>query len=351
MSLLETYLQDIRAKYPSMLDRDELRLIAFGLVDTAFAHTASPQSILSEDVKQKAKRSVGRLLAIPVITNNGITIGNTRSCTITDYENDSALVNVVFSTLTADITMVPAQYAKNEIAYIQDFARKIIDVKEGMLQVIEDAIFALLDANKTVVFASTLVGVGAKYPLVADTLQVAFADQEFFFNDIRAIQAAGEFRPALHFIDGSVNLMPTVEQFINQGKGNSTNQEFQFADKVFRFSNGVVDGAGVRSTGFFMPNGTIGIMTRVDLDAMNNSKSTNGTEWSTTVLDGMPFEIGVQFKSDCSDESALNTTGQEHLDATLKEFWQFSVDFALLTPFIDDPATEEGSIKKFEFLP
>jgi hypothetical protein len=349
MALLDTYLQNIRAKYPSLLDRDELRMTKFGLVDSAIAHTRSPQSILSADVKQKALTSQGRLMQIPVRKKGVVTITNTRSCTLGAYESNSALIDLTWTTLVAKISMVPAQYEKNEIGYIDDLAAKLLEVKEAMLGAIEDAIYAKLDADKSTFFNSTLVG--TKYPLAGNTLQVAAADWQFFFNDLRAIQAADEFYPTEHYVDGSVNLMPIVEQYMNQGPGNAVNSNFQFGDKTFRFSNGVVDAPAKRATGFMMALGSIGFLTRLDIDSRNNSKSSDGMEWGSIVLDGMPFEIGYKYKSQCSDQSALNGSGMGHLTSTLYEQWEFSVDFALATPYNSDPVNKPNVIKKFELIP
>jgi hypothetical protein len=99
-----------------------------------------------------------------------------------------------------------------------------------------------------------------------------------------------------------------------------------------------------------MPIGTLGLLTRVDVDAQLQNKATDGTEWGTIQIDGIPFEIGYMYKSQCSDQSALNGTGLEHLKATMVEKWQFSVDYALVTPYNSDPATLSSAIKKVEFL-
>jgi len=64
--------------------------------------------------------------------------------------------------------------------------------------------------------------------------------------------------------------------------------------------------------------------------------------------EGFPFPVGVMYKSVCSDQSALNGSGMEHLTATMLESWQFSIDFGLVTPYQSD-AARPSPIKKFEF--
>jgi hypothetical protein len=347
--ILETYLQDIRIKFPNALDKDEWRAKRYGLLNTAIEHNASPFSILTPDLVEKAKISQGRVIDVPVMKKGALSVSNVRSCTIGSFENESEMVNLTWATMVVDISMVRAQYAKNEIAYTADLSRKLILVKEAMLNQIESAIYTKLDTEKSTVFNSTLVGAGNKYDLVGDAIQVPKADQSLFFNDVETIQNADDFYGE-NYITASTNMMSSVNHFINQGGGNDVNLNYQFADKAFRFSNAVTNGAGVVATGFIMPLGTLGLLTRVDVDAMTNSKANDGTEWGTIRIDGIPFDIGYMYKSFCSDQSALNGTGLEHLKATMVEKWQFSVDYALMTPYNSDSASLSSAIKKVEFL-
>jgi hypothetical protein len=347
--LLETYLQDIRIKYPNALDRDEWRIKRYGLLNSALEQNASPFSILTPDLKEQAMTSQGRVIDIPVLKKGSLTVSNVRSCTIGNYENESEMLNVTWSTLVVDISMVKAQYAKNEVSYVTDLSKKLLLVKEAFLGQIEDAINTKLDAEKSAVFNSTLVGTGNKYALVGDAIQVPKAEQNLFYNDVEAIQNADDFYGE-NYVVASTNMMPSVNHYINQGAGNNTNLNYQFADKSFRFSNAVVNGAGVTATGYIMPIGTLGMLTRVDVDAMMNHKATDGTEWGTIAVDGIPFEVGYRYKSECSDQSLLNGAGLSHLKATMVEHWQFSVDFALVTPYNSDAVNNSSAIKKVEFL-
>jgi len=186
--------------------------------------------------------------------------------------------------------------------------------------------------------------------LTANAQQVAAADQPFYFNDVDAIQGADEFWED-KLVLASTNMMPFISNYINQGSGNGENQSFQFAGKKFRFSNAVIDGAGKTATAFVMPLGGIGVLTRVNIDAKMGNSTTDGTQWSTENIDGLPFPVGVMYKSTCSDQSTLNVSGLGHLDATMVEQWQFSIDFATVTAYNSNPVTLASGIKKLEFLP
>jgi len=349
MSLAKTYLQDIRVNYPSNLDRDELRVTQTGLANAVLRMTDSSNSIISPDLKAKAELSQGRNLDVPVMTKGNVTISNVRSCTIGGGQSESDLVRLVWKTVRADIMMVPSQYEKNEIGREFDLAKKIREVVEAFMVEIENDIDTALDTNKSQVYGSTIVS--SKYTPVGNALQVAPGDVAFFYNDLDAINLADDFNDPTVYIVSSHSIMPSVSQYINQGGTNATNTAFQFSGKNFTFSNRVTNGAGKLGTGYFMPDGSIGLLTRVDADARMSATAGDGTEWMEETLPGLPFAVGIQFKSKCDDKSALETAGLSHLQATLVQHWQISFDYAILTPFNSDIATNPSSIRKFEFVP
>jgi hypothetical protein len=346
--LIETYLQDIRVMYPNQFDRDEWRFTQSGLLTAVKEMTDSPLSIVTEDLRQKALLSEGRNLKIPIIKQGALTIKNQRSCDIAPYENETALITVNWTTLVVDISMVKAQYAKNEITYLQDLNKKLLLVKEAFVKAMEAAIYAKLELSKADNYNSSLVGTGRKYPLVGDALQVYPKDQQLFFNDLEVIMQEDDYNYPLLYVLGNTSLQSPVRFWMNQGQANNTNLQFQFAGKLFRFSNRIPAGTGNIASGFFMPDGAIAILTRNAIDSVMKNKAGDGTIWDTTMLDGFPFEVGYMYKSECSDQSELNGTGMEHLTATMVEKWQFSIDFGLVTPYLSN-ANRPGAIKKFEF--
>lgn len=344
----ETYLQDLRVQYPSRLDRDELKVTQTGLLTMVLEMTSSPNSIVSDDLISLARQSVGRQLDVPVMQKGVVTITNVRSCTVNCAQSQSGFVTVTFKTLVADLCMVPSQYEKNEIKYLQDLNRKVTDIVERFLVEIETDLDTALDANKSQVYNSSIIG--DKYALTAGAIQVPVAEQDFFFNDIEPINYADDFYSTTVKMVSSSAMMSVISKYINQGGGNAVNTNFQFSGKDFRFSNRITNTAPARSTGYFMEDGSIGMVTRIDPDALAENTATDGTRWFTDRLPGMPFDVGVKYNSNCSDQSALETTGLEHLTATLIEHWQFSFDFAIIVPYNSDLATRPNSIRKVEFV-
>lgn len=349
MSLAATLLLDIRAGYPSNLDRYERKQTQHGLLTAVLEMTDSSNSIISRDLKAKALVSQGRNLDVPVMQKGTITIKNVRSCVIDCAESTSGLVRINWKTMVADICMVPAQYELNEIGYQEDFAKKIAETVEAFKTNMEIDIETALDASKSQVYASTLVG--TKYALAGNEIQVTPVNRPLFFNDVDTINFSDDFYYDNVKVIGSPTLMGFVREYINQGGGTKENLAWQFAGKDFMFSNRVTNDAGVLATGFFMPDGSVGLLTRVDADARMRATATDGTEWFEDSLPGLPFTVGIQYKSKCTDKSALIATNTAHLTATKVEHWQISFDYAIVTPYNSDLATKAGSIRKFEFLP
>lgn len=348
MSLVKTVLQDLRADYPSNLDRDELRLTTFGLLTAVIAMTSSPSSIISTDLRQKAERSQGRNLDIPVLRKGAVTIKNVRSCTFSGGETESDFVRVIWQTIAFDITMVPSNYENNELGYTEDLAKKMREGVEALQIEIETELDTAMDTNKSQVYNSTIVG--DTYGFVGDAIQVTQPDVDFFFNDFEAINFADDFTNPMIKVVANHRWMSVVTLLQNQKEMNDENTAFQFNGKEFTFSNRIANGAGVKATGYFMPDGSVGFLTRTSVDARMGHRSTDGFEWAVDTLPGLPFPVDVKYKSTCDDKSAMQATGTSHLLSTLVEHWQIAVDFAILTPYNSDLATKPNAIRKFELV-
>lgn len=348
MSIAATYLQNIRVDHPSDLDRDELRVTRTGLVNMAIEMTNSPRGIISPDLRQKVVESEGLEIDIPVRKKGLVTIKNVRSCDVQCSQSETDLVRLVWKTVVADVCMVPVQYNKNQMSYAYDLAQKLSEVAETFLVEIENDLDTALDTNKTQVYGSTLVG--DDYALVAGAIQVQEADIDFFFGDLEIIQDEDDFGTTSIFIVASPRVRKYVKKYSNQGESNDENTAYTFDGLSFGFSKRVTSGTGVKATGYFMSEASLGFLTRVDQTAKGNYTAGDGTEWMEDRIPGVPFNVGIKYNSVCSDQSAIEANGMEHLTATILEQWQISFDYGILTPYNSDPATKPSAIRKFEFV-
>ena len=124
MSLVLTRIQNIRAN--SNLDKYEYRPSRYGALDAFIQQSSDPTGILTPELVDKARTSIGNVLETPVIDyDGGITISDTRTLTIDDSENTSKMVEIKFATYAFGFTIAPAMYMNNEIGIQKDFETKL----------------------------------------------------------------------------------------------------------------------------------------------------------------------------------------------------------------------------------
>ena len=349
--LLNTYVQDIRTQYPNNNDKNEWRFSKYGVLEYFKRSTTDPNSIVSSDLIERARNAEGIAIKIPVMDGGLVNIGNARTCTIAADENESALVDVTFATLTANLVMTPAQYNKNDIKYMEDFRKKWLKIENSMALHVEQLCAAKMDADKSSIWASSLVGGGSKYgALVGDAAQVFTNNQGFVFNDLPAIMMEGDFYGPQYDVIGSTSLLPYVSKLSAQGGGNAVNSAFQFQGMDFTYSNRITNGANKNATFYVAERGNFGIINQNSDDANAGRVTTKGTEFGTVFLDELGMEVGYTYYSECKDQSLLNGTGLGHLTATVFEAWQIHTNIALISAYNSDPSTNEGAVHKFEFV-
>ncbi len=348
MSLVNTLTQSLRTKYPSGLDKNEDRLSQYGAYEIFKMDTVSPDAIITPDVITTAKMSMGNTLTIPVIDSDTVSITNTRTCTIPDYENTSNLVTVTFVTYQFGFTMVPSQYMNNDIGYQADYDNKLKKYLKQFASDLDTAAVAKLEADKTAVMNSAFVGAGQKYgALVGDAIQVTDAQKGLFFNDATSIMAEDDFEGTYNVI-GSQPLRSVVAEYANQGAGNGTNTMFQFGDYSFGYTNRIAAGAGNVASAYVMPKGTVATFNRNEPDAIAGSTVDSGEFWEEVQMPIVNLTMGAHYIKNCADNSALVGAGSSHLTASLKEGFIFSTDVAFITAYNSDPVTEAGPIHKVE---
>ena len=309
----------------------------------------SPESTITPDVIATAKGSMGNTLQIPVIDGDDVTIGNVRSCTIADYENESQLVTVTFVTYQFGFTMIPASYQNNDIKYQADFDRKLLKFLKKFASTLDTAAVTKLEADKTQVMSSSLVGAGQKYGvLVGNAIQVTNAQSNLIFNDLTSIQAEDDFFGKYNVL-GSQAGRSIVGQYANQGANNGVNTMFQFGEYDFGYSNRVSVGAGNVATFFSMPKGTLATFNRNEPDARLGSVINSDNYWEEVQVPIVDLTMGVHYYKDCADNSGINGgSGAGHLTGSMKETFIWSTDVAFVTSYIKDRVTESAPIFKLE---
>lgn len=351
MSLEKTIFDNVRLKYPSRLASFENRVVETGLLTAILEMNKSSRSIVDDDLKTKVRKASGlsRPINVPIRSKGNVTLKDARTCEVQCSESDSDMTTIVLKTLVADLCMVPGQYGENSITYEKDFAHKLEEIVEKFRLTLEEDIETALDLNKSQVYKSTIIG--DEYALTGGAIQVQNTQRETFFAMLGAINRADDYSASPLKVIANHYVEPIVTQLMNPGNGAATNTLYQFPGKDFRFTNGIENGTGIKGTGYFMPDGAIGLVTDTDIDAKRKHTTTKGTRWFEKVLPGLPFPVGIKYDSECSDQTALMSNNLTKLmGATKIEHWQISFDYAIVVPYNSDLATKSSPIRKFEFV-
>ena len=277
MSLVATRLQNWRVNNPDF-DKNMTRPMEYGAMDFFISQTDAPNSIISPFLRDRAFQSIGNTVQIPVINYDGdVTVANVRSCAISDDENTSALYTVVFATYAVGFTMVPALYMNNEISYDHDFARKMEKVSRALANALDSAAVTALAANKTQVFANKL-----NYTVTSNVMEVPTQMATEVMGDLNPIMRANAYPGQIHII-GNAGVDSLMRKLAQHGLYNDVNKQLEYDGKVFHFTNNVVDESNKNGTFFAVEDGNVGLLTRVDREALRNTRA-NFHEWGVTML-------------------------------------------------------------------
>lgn len=347
MSILATKLQQVRGKFPALIDAQENRKEDYSLFQMV-TKESSPSfvgGLVSRDTYAKYKNSFGRQMAIPVLEDGALTLVNSVSCTVQDTELTTDLVQLNTVTLATSFTMIPAEYKDNHLGYSEALNENMERVQELFLEEIERNIITNLEAEKSLIYNSTLVGAGRRFPLNLDAMDVDQAQKDSFFTYVPSIMKADKFTNRRFHVVADPTVYATAWRLANQGSNNSVNQQFQLGNLDFTYSNSVPVAGGSEGTAYIMPKGSIAYITRLYPDCEMRKKS-GSKEWGTTKLPMMPFQVNYLLDSDCQDVSAKISGAT----ASINEKFQFWVDITYLTPYNSDETTKAGGIKKANFL-
>lgn len=336
-------MQPLRTQYSTAVDKDEVRASRYGALNTFQRQTGGPGSIITSEMAEKIKRSYGNEVVMPVLNAQDVTIGNVRSCTVPDSENESALITLTFVTLAFGFTMYPSQHFNNDISYQADWTRKMDKYLVKLAAVLDTMCLDKMNADKNSVW-NNITPYNAS---VGNALQVSAAEQNDFYNQLTSIFEVMDFYDAPYDIVANTMHRPILERLRAQGSGNSTNEAFQFGDYIFNFTNRLSNAPGMHSTLYAMPQGSVAIANRNDPDSIAKSSVGSHKVWGETVLPLVNMNFGTYYIEDCTDASALHE-GTAGLTRTKMEGYAFATDVCLISAYNSDPDTRYSRILKTE---
>ena len=340
MSLVLTRIQNIRAN--SNLDKFEYRPSRYGALNAFMVQSEDPTGILTEELKQKARTSIGNTLETPVIDYDAdITIGSTRTLTIADSENTSAMVQITFATYAWGFTIAPAMYMNNEIGIQKDFETKMMKYIYAFAKKLDEAALAALAANKTQILKNPLL-----YDWSANAINAKWTERENVFGDLEVMMGANDFYGQLHIV-GDPGVESIMRKLQQHGLYNDVNKQNEFGTKIVHLTNNIAAAEGKYAQGYAVNAGSLGMLTRFERDCLLGTVSGDGHEWGIATLPLLNIPVGTYFYDSVGDYNAIAGAATADMTRTRKEHYGFAVDVAFLTAYNSAPSTLASPILAF----
>lgn len=340
MSLVLTRIQNIRSI--SNIDKFEYRPSRYGALNAFMVQSEDPTGILTDELKQKARTSIGNILETPVIDyDQDITIGNTRELTIADSENTSRMVQITFATYAWGFTVTPATFMNNEIAIQKDFETKMMKYIYKLAQKLDEVALAKLAADKTQVIKNPLL-----YDKTGNVINGKWTERENIFGDLGVIMGANDFYGQLHIV-GDAGVESIMRKLAQHGLYNDVNKQNEFAGKVVHLTNHLAATAGKYAQGYAINSGSLGMLTRFERDCLLGTTSGDGHEWGIATLPLLGIPCGTYFYDSVGNYSEIAGAATADMVRTRKEHYGFAVDIAFLTAYNSDSKNLASPILAF----
>lgn len=341
MSLVQTRIQNIRAN--SNLDKFEYRPSRYGALNAFMVQSEDPTGILTDELKQKARTSIGNTLETPVINYDAdITIGKERTLTIDDdSENTSAMVQITFTTYAWGFTIAPAMYMNNEIGIQKDFETKMMKYIYKFAQKLDEAALAILAANKTQVINNGLL-----YDKTGNAINAKWSERENVFGDLEVMMGANDFYGQLHVI-GDPGVESIMRKLQQHGLYNDVNKQNEFGTKIVHLTNNITATKDKYAQGYAVNAGSLGMLTRFERDCLLGTVSGDGHEWGIATLPLLNMPVGTYFYDSVGDFNTIAGTATADMKRTRKEHYGFAVDVAFITAYNSNRDTLPSPILAF----
>lgn len=340
MSLVLTRIQNIRAN--SNLDKFEYRPSRYGALNAFMVQSEDPTGILTEELKQKARTSIGNTLETPVIDYDAdITIGSTRTLTIGDSENTSKMVQITFATYAWGFTIAPAMYMNNEIGIQKDFETKMMKYIYAFAKKLDEAALAALAASKTQVLKNPLL-----YDWSSNAINAKWTERENVFGDLEVMMGANDFYGQLHLV-GDPGVESIMHKLQQHGLYNGVNKQNEFSTKIVHLTNNIAAVGGKYAQGYAVNAGSLGMLTRFERDCLLGTVSGDGHEWGIATLPLLNMPVGTYFYDSVGDYNTIAGAATADMTRTRKEHYGFAVDVAFLTAHNSAPSTSASPILAF----
>jgi hypothetical protein len=344
MSLVSTLVQDSRVT--SELSKFEILIEQAGIFDTFKRQSDAPGGILTDELKSTAFVSAGRDVTVPVLNYKDVTVRSTRPLTISADENTSAFVTITWTTLAYGFKMYPAQHFNNEISYQQDFDHKYKAMMRKFIATLEGLGNTALNAAKTQVIGEVTGGHTFASNVVSET-GITNLYSSYIMHDLVPMMASNDFYDIGMDVVGNQGLRSIVQRMAGFGQYNNEDKTLPFENKLLHWSNQISNASGKNATGYAVGDGSLGLLTRVEPDAILQTRLGTSHEWDVVELP-MIGQVGTYVYEEAVNAASVAGAATAHLTRTGAQNFDFAFDVAFITPYNSDQSTIASPILKFD---
>jgi hypothetical protein len=227
----------------------------------------------------------------------------------------------------------------NEISYEHDFNRKMEKICRALANALDTDAVAALEASKTQVFKDLL-----QYQQTSNVIDVPKQMATEILGDINPIMRANCYPETVHII-GNAGVDSLIRKLAQHGIYNDVNKRMEYDNKIIHYTNNVLNGTGKNGTFFAVADGMVGVLTRVDREALRRA-SANFHEWDVVRLPYIDLPVGSHYYTAVGDQSAIAGTASADMVCNVKEYFGFSVDVAYIVAYNSDPTTVANPVIK-----
>lgn len=329
---------------------NEVRLQQAGALSLFQEQTESAGGIVNTDLQEKYRQSQGRATKVPVLNKRNVVVRTNRPLTIPAAGSASGFVTLTSVTMASGFNWNPAEFINNDIGLQEYYNHEYMQIISAFIDTAEAYAAAHLEANKTQVATAIGQNIAFTSDVVTETLPLGSKqeDSKILFA-LRPIMNSNR-----HYIGasntsivGNYGLQSLLEYQASFAGYNSENKTIAWQGKTFGFSDSVAN-AGINfATGFAVAPNSLGVVSRVERDALLGTNIGNTTKWGSEIMPGlnMPVSIyethkAVNISSQYAGVSDLTRTGEMAVD--------FSIDLAFISSHVSDRSAIASPIYKFQ---
>ena len=304
----------------------DLRAPAYGA--TQAFNQFKRDAILNYDAFKNSDESGLRTMQVDYLIRDTATVNSSRSASLTGAIGNSLRDTLTFVTYAREFTISDDLARSNTFNAAKMLSNHITNARLDIGAQIETAGVAKLEAFKNTVQGNRTLGT---WDSVNYLMSVANADEDRYFNYMENGLQQLDYNGPLQLINyGSLNELKSWQ--FAQGQANSSNLNFQYANKSFYTSNTITNSSDHIGTSYAVEEGALALVDWIPFKNRQGLSNHNGWDF-TNIPDPFnifdPMALAIQKKVQDSSAAGVNIGGDTQ-DAVW--LYELSVNVAYYIP-------------------